>query len=107
MVTLRRYQVRPVLPEALAPMRALAHNLWWTWNRRVRSLFAHLDADLYEASMQNPLALLAKLPTEVLERAAADPAYLAAIEDARQALGGYLGGDRWFQRTHPDAADLG
>jgi starch phosphorylase len=107
MVTLRRYQVVPVLPKELSPLPALAHNLWWTWNRDMRALFEQLDPQLFEALSQNPLALLAHISADKLQRAAADPAYLAAVDEQRRALESYLTADRWFQRTYDDAGNLG
>ncbi|MDA8321623.1 MAG: DUF3417 domain-containing protein, partial [Actinomycetota bacterium] len=41
---IRRFTIRPALPEPLAPLRTLMLNLRWSWHEPVRALFAEIDA---------------------------------------------------------------
>ncbi len=102
MHTLHRYEVVPSVPLALAPLRRLAQNLWWAWNRDARSLFTRIDASLFEVVGENPLALLARVPQRRLDELAADGAYVADLEAAVAALDAYLAAETWFGRNHGD-----
>ena len=45
---IRRFTVRPVLPEPLAPLGPLAVNLRWSWHPETQDLFRAIDAELWE-----------------------------------------------------------
>ncbi len=99
MANLYRYHVVPVIPGPLSPLVGLAKNLWWSWNREARELFAEIDRPLFERVSENPLALLARAPQERLQALATDAAYLERIERVRRALDEYLRRETWFDRT--------
>ncbi|MFJ4218737.1 DUF3417 domain-containing protein, partial [Streptomyces hydrogenans] len=42
MKAIRRFTVRPVLPDPLRPLAALARNLRWSWHEPTRALFDSL-----------------------------------------------------------------
>ncbi len=46
------------LPEKIARLRELAHNLWWAWNPRGTDLFSSLDPKLWEKMGNNPVRML-------------------------------------------------
>ena len=46
-----------VLPRELEKLYDLAYNLWWTWNRSARQVFASIDPEIY-ARYRNPVQLL-------------------------------------------------
>src|SRR5919198_892469 len=75
---LHRFTVLPTVPKPLEPLSVLARNLRWTWHPPVQELFAAMDPTGWEASGHNPLRMLNEADAAVLERAAADPAFLAA-----------------------------
>jgi starch phosphorylase len=106
MHTLHRYEVVPSLPQPLEPLRRLAHNLWWAWNRDARDLFARIDPAQFEAAGENPLALLARASQRRLDELAQDEAYLASLAAALRALDDYLAGETWFDRTHAELRGL-
>jgi len=87
---LGRLTVLPDLPEPLAPLHDMARNLYWTWSSDVRSLFRRLDLELWEASGNNPVALLRDVPQARLDEAAADPGYCAEVAQAHEAFQRYL-----------------
>ena len=66
-------EVTPRLPTELVRLEELANNLWFSWDRPTRALFARLDPALWEAVNQNPKALLKNVSQRRLEEAARDP----------------------------------
>ena len=75
----------PELPPRLPRLRELAHDLWWTWNP-AREVFRRLDYTLWRQTAHNPVMMLRRVSPEMLERAAADPAYLAVYDAAITAM---------------------
>src|SRR6266508_248037 len=61
---LHRFTVLPTVPEALAPLRTLAHNLRWSWHPATQELFRAIDPDGWEASGHNPLRMLNETRSE-------------------------------------------
>ncbi len=94
---LHRFTVLPTVPEPLRPLSGLARNLRWTWHPPVQELFAAMDPDGWEASGHNPLRMLNEADAAVLQRAAADPAFLARQTTAAEDLTRYLREPRWYQ----------
>ncbi|MDX2180339.1 MAG: alpha-glucan family phosphorylase [Bryobacteraceae bacterium] len=78
---LKEFVVRPALPPALSRLPELAYNLHWTWEHSLRSLFRRLDPALWRES-HNPVLMLNQLSQAVLDKAAADPRYMAAYRKA-------------------------
>src|SRR5688572_9488272 len=79
---IREYLVRPSLPTVISRLSELAYNLLWSWEPQMRALFRRLDPALWKEVGYNPVALLGRLPNESLEKAAADPRYLALYDNA-------------------------
>src|SRR5207247_1110823 len=52
------YNVTPILPAALEPLREMSFNLWWTWEPSARRLFRHLDPELWDRTNHNPVRML-------------------------------------------------
>jgi glycogen phosphorylase len=69
-------EVHPRLPAELGRLEELANNLWFSWDRPTRALFARLDPELWEAVGHNPKALLKGVDQRRLQEAARDPVYL-------------------------------
>ena len=97
MKPLHRFTVLPTVPKPLEPLSVLARNLRWTWHPPVQELFAALDPAGWEAAGRNPLRMLNEADAAVLERAAADPAFLASQSAAAEDLASYLREPRWYQ----------
>src|SRR5712671_1269215 len=79
---IREFLVRPSVPPALARMPELAANVVWSWEPLIRALFRRLDPVLWRESGYNPVVLLGRVPQSTLDRAAADPRYLALYAQA-------------------------
>jgi len=52
------FNVIPKLPVELEPLREMVFNLWWTWEPDARSLFRHLDTELWTRTNHNPVRML-------------------------------------------------
>ena len=102
MRAIRRFSVRPVLPEALLPLAELAKNLRWCWHSETRDLFRALDPDLWESTGGDPVRLLAEVSPDRLERLAADRKFVRNVELLAGDLADYLAADLWFQRLPGD-----
>jgi len=94
------FLVRPALPVAIARMSDFAYNLLWSWDHTIRSLFRRLDSALWKNCGHNPVLMLGRVPQATLERAAADPRFLAAYRRACDRYSGYL------ERTEPTDGPL-
>ena len=97
MRAIRRFTVRAALPDSLAPLRELTLNLRWSWHAETRDLFAAIDPAGWDASGQDPVALLGEVPPAQLESLGADPAFLRRLDEAAGELRHYLSGPRWYQ----------
>lgn len=86
----REFLVSPALPPALSRLGELAHNLLWSWDHSVRLLFRRLDPVLWKECHRNPVLMLGRIPQETLEKAAADPRYLALYQNACRTYDSYL-----------------
>jgi glycogen phosphorylase len=101
---IRRFTIRPLLPEPLAPLRGLMLNLRWSWHPETLDLFAAIDPDGWERAGREPVPLLAEVPPERLASLAADRRFLRRLGDAVDELREYTTGPRWYQN---DAALAG
>ena len=97
MRAIRRFTVRAALPDSLAPLRELTLNLRWSWHAETRDLFAAIDPAGWDASGQDPVALLGEVPPAQLDSLGQDPAFLRRLEEAAGELHHYLSGPRWYQ----------
>ena len=52
---IRRFTVRPVLPEALQPLAELAGNLRWSWHPETQDLFESVDPAAWQAAGHDPV----------------------------------------------------
>jgi starch phosphorylase len=94
---IRRFTINPVLPEQLAPLRALMLNLRWSWHAETREVFASIDPAAWELAGHDPVTLLAQVSQERLSALAADRKFLRRLGDAADDLRDYLAGPRWYQ----------
>ena len=91
---LKEFLVRPALPAKLNRMSEIALNLHWSWNHALRSLFRRLDPVIWKASNHNPIVMLGRVSQATLERAAADPRFLALYRRACEMHDAYLATSR-------------
>jgi len=82
--------VRPRIPARLARLADLAGNLWYSFDRPTRVLFARLHPALWEAVGHSPKAMLNCVDEHRLTAAAADPAFVNAFDRALAAFDAYM-----------------
>src|SRR3954468_12768759 len=87
-----RYQleVNPKIPKRLARLEELAGNLWYSWDRATRAIFARLNPQLWDAVGHNPKAMLKRIDEQRLVDAASDPAFLDSLTRVLGAFDAYL-----------------
>jgi starch phosphorylase len=94
------FRVIPSLPSRLEPLRALAHNLWWTWNHEAIELFRRLDRDLWESTGHNPVLILGTIRQERLEQVAEDDGFLAHMGRVHREFSRYMSSQRtWYHKA--------
>jgi starch phosphorylase len=103
---IRSFRVVPDLPEPLAPLLEIAHNMWWSWHPEAQELFVRLDRELWEESGHNPVKLLGWIDQRRLEQAAGDLSYLHALGMTHSRLENHLQRAGWFHK-HVDSLDDG
>src|SRR5690606_21213924 len=80
-------------------------NLWYSWDRATRSLFARLHPPLWDAVGHSPKAMLKRVDEQRLFEAADDPAYLSAFNRVLSAYDSYhseplrRNGSEWLRQT--------
>ncbi|QXQ99534.1 alpha-glucan family phosphorylase [Streptomyces sp. WY228] len=106
MKAIRRFTVRPVLPEPLRPLHDLARNLRWSWHTETRELFRSADPEGWRPADADPVRLLGALSAGRLTELAGDEAYLTRLAEASADLAEYLQGPRWYQEQRAAGAEL-
>ena len=91
MQTPTRYslEVNPRIPKRLARLEEIAANLWYSWDRPTRALFAKLNPALWDAVGHSPKAMLKRIDEQRLIDAAADPAFLDSLTRVLAAFDAY------------------
>ncbi|MGW2089191.1 alpha-glucan family phosphorylase [Streptomyces sp. NPDC001880] len=106
MKAIRRFTVRPVLPDPLRPLSDLAHNLRWSWHTETRELFQAVDPEVRRTAECDPVRLLGAVPAGRLAELARDEQFLHRLSEASQDLRDYLDGPRWYQEQLELGAEL-
>ena len=90
-MTRTRYalEINPRLPPELARLDELANDLWYSWDRPTRALFAHMDPKLWRITGHNPKAFLKRVDQHKLDKAARDPEFLGSFAQVLSAYDVY------------------
>lgn len=96
----RRFQVAPVIPEALKPLAELARNLWWSWHSDAIDLFIRIDQELWQKTRHNPVQMLGLVSQDRLDELAKDKHFLNALRTVSDRLSRHCDRDGWFSETH-------
>ncbi|MFE7648765.1 glycosyltransferase family 1 protein [Streptomyces phaeoluteigriseus] len=97
MKAIRRFTVRPLLPEPLRPLSDLARNLRWSWHAETRELFRSVDPEHWATVGGDPVRLLGGVRAARLQELAEDHDFLSRLTAAADDLNDYMTGDRWYQ----------
>ncbi|MFG2771406.1 alpha-glucan family phosphorylase [Streptomyces sp. NPDC048350] len=112
MKAIRRFTVRPVLPDTLRPLTDLARNLRWSWHDPTRELFGSIDPDHAgragdrRADDLDPVQLLGSVSAARLAALAGDEDFQARLRAAAEDLDHYLHAPRWYQEERERRDDL-
>jgi starch phosphorylase len=95
-----RYQleVNPEIPARLVRLEELANNLWYSWDRPTRALFARLSSGLWRAVNHSPKAFLKRIDQRRLKEVADNPIFLGTMNRVLSAFDTY--------HTPPDTLEL-
>jgi glycogen phosphorylase len=94
---IRRFTVRPVLPDALTALGEIAGNLRWSWHPPTQDLFEGIDPELWTQSHHDPVRMLGMVPSSRLEQLAEDDAFRTRLDAIHDDLVRYREGGRWYQ----------
>lgn len=98
-------EVNPKLPRRLVRLDELASNLWYSWDRPTRELFARLHPALWDSVGHSPTAFLKRVDEQRLVEAADDPTFLSTFNRVLSAYDSYHGepmrrnGSEWLRQT--------
>ena len=99
MPTFQTYNVTPILPAALEPLREMSFNLWWTWEPAARRLFRHLDPELWGRTNHNPVRMLQLSRQSRLEELAQDKNFVRELKQVFEEFEKYLGRHDTYGKT--------
>jgi starch phosphorylase len=88
--TVYTLEVRPRIPPRLARLTELAENLWYSFDRPTRTLFARLHPALWDAVGHSPKAMLKRIDEARLTAAASDPVFLNNFNRVLSAYDTYM-----------------
>src|SRR5678809_302412 len=88
--TVYTLEVHPRIPARLARLTELAGNLWYSFDRPTRALFARLHPALWDAVGHSPKAMLKRLDEQRLTAAASDPVFLNNFNRVLSAFDTYM-----------------
>ena len=90
------------LPESLKDLEILSKNLWWCWNESAKNLFESVDPQAWEASGQNPIAMLDKVSFKRDQKREKDAEFLANMQAVMAEFNEYMALKE--KRTNPSVA---
>ena len=104
MPTFQIYNVTPILPATLEPLREMSFNLWWTWEPSARRLFRHLDPELWDRTNHNPVRMLQLSRQSRLEELSQDKNFLRELKQIFEEFEKYLGRQDTYGKTGAGSA---
>src|SRR5438477_793482 len=104
MPTFQTYNVTPILPATLEPLREMSFNLWWTWEPSARRLFRHLDHELWDRTNHNPIRMLQLSRQSRLEERSQDKNFLRELKQVFEEFEKYLGRHDTYAKTGAGSA---
>lgn len=86
----KEVNVKSSLPKELACLDEIVHNLWYGWTHEARSLFTHLDEELYEKVGHNPVLLLEQLSYDRKEAIVKDKDLMKRVKNVYKMFKDYM-----------------
>jgi starch phosphorylase len=91
----RRFEVRPTIPDALAALPELAANLHWAWDRELVRLFERIWPG-WSADEAHPAHMVRTTSSERLAALAQEQSIVRDVAAAKARLDAAIGGPTWF-----------
>ncbi|MCR9099132.1 MAG: alpha-glucan family phosphorylase [bacterium] len=89
-IQLKRIYIESTLPDALQPLKVLANNIWWSWNKEAIALFEYIDKAQYIDLRYNPVALLEQLSPKRAEQLVNDKDFLKRLQSVIKEFEAYM-----------------
>jgi starch phosphorylase len=94
------------LPDRINRLEELARDLWWSWTPAARNVFRNLDYSLWRLTAHNPVKMLQLVSPGAIQRALADPAWLANYDRVLTRLeGARAAHNTWWENQCPELTD--
>ena len=97
MKAIRRFTVRPALPERLSSLETLSGNLRWAWHLPTQELFSEISPDAWRDYQHDPVTLFGEISQQRIDELAADDSFVERANALRDDLEKYLHEPRWYQ----------
>ncbi len=97
---LRTFTIEPSLPDELAGLLDVAHNLRWSWNGDAQALFRRLDPQAWEQYYHNPVIMLGRVSQDRLTALAGDEGFISHLTRVQDDLKAYLSKPGWWYKEH-------
>ena len=78
------------LPDSLKDLEVLSRNLWWCWNESAKELFRSIDPEAWDASGENPIAMLDKVSLKRYHALEKDREFLARLRSVVDEFNAYM-----------------
>lgn len=89
-IKLKRIFIESKLPPELLPLKELANNLWWSWNKDAENLFRTINEEKWEESGYNPVAFLEGISWGTSQKLLADKSFMKALDQVYKDFQAYL-----------------
>ncbi len=99
---LKRIFIQNQLPENLAALQRLSHNIWWSWSFEAQELFSSINPELFRSLNYNPVALLEAIDPARITELSRDKTFLKQLKSVEKAFDAYL--DEPVRRPSPKIA---
>ncbi len=106
MKAIRRFTVRPALPERLAALETLVGNLRWAWHLPTQKLFSEISPDAWRDYQHDPMSLFGEIGQARIDELASDDSFVHRANALRDDLEAYLREPRWYQGVEGDKPEL-
>lgn len=91
------------IPKRIERLPELAENLIWAWHPEARELFKELDHPTWVWTNHNPVRMLQIMPSDRLQAAAQNPAFLKHYDGVMYDFDRELNSkDTWFAENYPE-----
>ena len=101
MKPIKTFNVSPLIPEKLLPLKELAYNFRWAWNHATIELFRRIDSELWEKCYHNPVLMLGMIDQHALESMLNDEGFMSHLTGVYAHYQQYLSQNScWFSRVN-------